>query len=78
MSKLSERLRVRANFHARRAPAAARDMKESADALDAMEAALRDLADTIPTDARAYAIGPVAAAAHKQAREVLAKLEGGA
>jgi hypothetical protein len=53
-------------------------MKESADALDAMEAALRDLADTIPTDARAYAIGPVAAAAHKQAREVLAKLEGGA
>lgn len=51
-------------------------LEQAADALDAMEAALRELADTIPNDAPAYAIGPKAAAAHRNARAALAKLEG--
>lgn len=55
-----------------------RGLYNAADALDAAEKALADLADTIPADAPAYAIGPKAAAAQKQARAALAKLRGDA
>jgi hypothetical protein len=77
VSKIQDRLRVRASATAMGAclPESTLDGL-AADLLDECERALRELADTIPTDARAYAIGPRAAAAHKQAREVLAKLEG--